>query len=648
MPQVDSIRPLEVSPLGGTETLTVVNRGSESVFYGEDAQVSATKKTGTLASGENLSITRQTWFIAKARPSILDVRQANSVKTLTETEGLLDYHLHASNPTFAGGVSAARTAAQNAAAMVAIGAVIEARGQSAIVELPAGVIKMNPVAWGPSFPGVHLYGQGREDTILSSPEGEQILKITGSFLATGYSFDHLAIRCEVDAPYSQGLLELVECRELETRGDFFIKMTGTGVGLRLNASYAGPIKGSTRCGKYAIPIEHVTTITQGVDTITHDALDIGGPIGVVIRGGLPTMTPSLANFSGFSFRRCKVVDIETEGPGPIESYLTAEAKVGDTTIKVRLPEVESILATEAKKGDTTIKLKAGEGAVYAARDFLKIGTGEKTDFTEVMSIEGDVLTLDKPIHWAHVAETTVGRTKFEANACITIDSGRSIEVAKVTLVTPEGGKVQTITLSKPLLYKHESGVQVTGNGFGIAVGDMQTLSVEGMQIEGVPTGIIAGNKENENRGRGWEIKGIWSNAYDAIRLTGSLYACRIGPLYLSGRYGRCVVLRIPQTNKASPSEMIVLAGPFGSPSFEGVTTVVGELTAVAGGEPPRIAYQAEPRAPIAAVTNPGAFKKGAQGFETEAEAKAVIEKLEALTTAVTSLRAMAKAWGQVS
>lgn len=51
---------------------------------------------------------------------------------------------------------------------------------------------------------------------------------------------------------------------------------------------------------------------------------------------------------------------------------------------------------------------------------------------------------------------------------------------------------------------------------------------------------------------------------------------------------------------------------------------------------------------IAATTAPGAFKKGTQGFETEAEAKAVIEKLEALNTAVNALRETLKEYGQTA
>lgn len=41
---------------------------------------------------------------------------------------------------------------------------------------------------------------------------------------------------------------------------------------------------------------------------------------------------------------------------------------------------------------------------------------------------------------------------------------------------------------------------------------------------------------------------------------------------------------------------------------------------------------------IAAVTNPGTFKAGTHGFETEAEAKAVIEKIESNVTAINALR----------
>jgi hypothetical protein len=59
-------------------------------------------------------------------------------------------------------------------------------------------------------------------------------------------------------------------------------------------------------------------------------------------------------------------------------------------------------------------------------------------------------------------------------------------------------------------------------------------------------------------------------------------------------------------------------------------------------------YQATPvtrHAAITAVTSPGAFKKGAQGFETEAEAKAIIEKLEGYTTAINELREAIKKIG---
>lgn len=93
-----------------------------------------------------------------------------------------------------------------------------------------------------------------------------------------------------------------------------------------------------------------------------------------------------------------------------------------------------------------------------------------------------------------------------------------------------------------------------------------------------------------------------------------------------------------------PAEVTLLAGGstvtvLGASSLAGLEVSNAQLRVGASG------LAAFKPVSIAAVTNPGAFKKGAQGFETEAEAKAVIEKLEALTTAMTAQRELNKKLG---
>jgi hypothetical protein len=75
MAQVELVRPLEVSA-PGTSELKISNRGSNSIYYGDNAQVSSTNKTGTLGVGESLTITRSTvWLKAEAVPAIVDFEE---------------------------------------------------------------------------------------------------------------------------------------------------------------------------------------------------------------------------------------------------------------------------------------------------------------------------------------------------------------------------------------------------------------------------------------------------------------------------------------------------------------------------------------------------------------------------------------------
>jgi hypothetical protein len=76
MPQVELVRPIEVGPTGGSE-LTVTNLGSQNAFYGTSATVSSTNKTGTLAIGESLTLTKgAVWLVAEKTPVILNLREA--------------------------------------------------------------------------------------------------------------------------------------------------------------------------------------------------------------------------------------------------------------------------------------------------------------------------------------------------------------------------------------------------------------------------------------------------------------------------------------------------------------------------------------------------------------------------------------------
>ncbi len=79
MPAVETIRPLEVNAPGNSE-LNIRNRGSNSIYYGDNASVSPTNKTGTLGVGEILTIKGPlpVWLIAEAIPAIVDFREVET------------------------------------------------------------------------------------------------------------------------------------------------------------------------------------------------------------------------------------------------------------------------------------------------------------------------------------------------------------------------------------------------------------------------------------------------------------------------------------------------------------------------------------------------------------------------------------------
>ncbi len=86
MPSIELIRPLELSPTGGSE-LTIENRGSATVYYGRTSTVGPSNNIGTLKENEKLVLTKGfVWVVAestneelgperKQLPVILDLRE---------------------------------------------------------------------------------------------------------------------------------------------------------------------------------------------------------------------------------------------------------------------------------------------------------------------------------------------------------------------------------------------------------------------------------------------------------------------------------------------------------------------------------------------------------------------------------------------
>ncbi len=95
MPAVEVIRPLKVAAPGSSE-LKISNRGPNTISYGEDAQVSASKRLGTLTAGESLTITgRHPVFLInepavgaeKQKTAIVDFEEKDTAGSGTETSG---------------------------------------------------------------------------------------------------------------------------------------------------------------------------------------------------------------------------------------------------------------------------------------------------------------------------------------------------------------------------------------------------------------------------------------------------------------------------------------------------------------------------------------------------------------------------------
>ncbi len=82
MPGIEVIRPLKISPTGGTE-LAAGNRGSNNILYGRTSRVGTEDTIGTLFPGEVLFIREKSfvWVINERlpgnivqQPAILDLR----------------------------------------------------------------------------------------------------------------------------------------------------------------------------------------------------------------------------------------------------------------------------------------------------------------------------------------------------------------------------------------------------------------------------------------------------------------------------------------------------------------------------------------------------------------------------------------------
>ncbi|HXJ92612.1 MAG TPA: hypothetical protein VMT20_06985 [Terriglobia bacterium] len=103
MPTIEVIRPLRLSPTGGTE-LTIVNRTTTNVYYGLTPTVNKVNKIGTLNLNESLTLTKGfVWVVAEStseqlggkrfqQPAILDLHEEEIESTLIkngELEGPL-------------------------------------------------------------------------------------------------------------------------------------------------------------------------------------------------------------------------------------------------------------------------------------------------------------------------------------------------------------------------------------------------------------------------------------------------------------------------------------------------------------------------------------------------------------------------------
>lgn len=170
----------------------------------------------------------------------------------------------------------------------------------------------------------------------------------------------------------------------------------------------------------------------------------------------------------------------------------------------------------------------------------------------------------------------------------------------------------------------------TGENTGGKGGALSFISGTGGQAGGKTSGVQKG-------GAGGAVKFTAGSGAQALNGTGEQFGGEGGTVTIGAGGGGAGT-----TANGAPGNIVLVTVTTGLIKLEGAVEMSKGFGAFKHAAP------AAQHAAIGAVTNPGAFKKGAQGFETEAEAKAVIEKLEALTTAVTAHTAVLKEYGQTA
>jgi len=535
---------------------------------------------------------------------------------------------------------------QTAAVKKAIEAV-EAHGGGRLV-FGIGTYQFSNLTFGTTstlYPLI-VEGQGRKTLLQPVPGTGRMLTVktkigSGSCVLQNFSFGFTAGE-KYDFPYTEPFIEIVNQEEQL----FVLNVTGltegTGTMLKTAACWNYQLSNLTlRAGRYAVGWE------LGEDTVNQEDTFIIVNSG--IQGSFPvTMRNITDGLHGLGTLGFKLTCESTDRGKQMETFLVKTATAGETAIYVAAEEegTEKIEAGmpigigvgehfEVNRVEAVKKEKAGE---------YKLTLAQKLQFTHTLKAQKEAGRMDNQVLTHSVGISCIGLNNAQFVTSQIEGFGTGIMPAHCSSWTFDNmsetcprfirpvGPFSDITFNQmEAIGGHESPPELKKNSLVFFC--LERREEAAAKSEDPAYRLHFNGPFDAEGGQALVLmEGTTLNVYDAREPEGAALK------EVTSVYGNTTVLWEVKTAES------------GKVTFKltGEKLTAYSISVTAGGAFWGVTPPASQHAAIAAVTGPGTFKSGTKGFETEAEAKALWEKVEGLVTAVAALREVVKEYGQTA
>ena len=267
--------------------------------------------------------------------------------------------------------------------------------------------------------------------------------------------------------------------------------------VRYASGFAGADAGTQIANAIAnLPSAGGTVDATGLTGTQTSSSTITIPANVTVRFGQITLMGSVAPLI-----RCRVANCAVFGEGEktvLKDSAGVAVEVGD--VNGSLINHTDSLASDASLGATSIVLMAGEGAHYAAGNYIWIYNNNNTagEVNVVSSISSDTLTLEDPLRYAYA---TALSTKVRQISWVT---DTHLENFQVSQPSGAGSAVQISYALRPILHNitvvgagatSARAIDVSGPTYGGQISNFkgESLSNAGIILVGVNNGWAISN-----------------------------------------------------------------------------------------------------------------------------------------------------------